>query len=74
MCYPQTPATENANEDVFDLLIFEPEREEIEIALQFTNSTFNNAFVQIPLDAIPIQEYKQVEQPLESIENAYIWN
>jgi len=37
-CYPHTLAIENASEGVFDMLIFELERQAIEITLQFTNA------------------------------------
>jgi hypothetical protein len=50
MCYPPTPPAENASEDIFDLLIFEPERDEMQNALQLNNATLNVAFFQIPLD------------------------
>ena len=47
MCYPenlaQHPTTENASKDVYDLLIFEHERVEIENAMQLANAIFNNA-------------------------------
>jgi len=60
------PAAENASEDVYDLLIFEPEREAIEIEIQFANIAFNNAFIQIPLDSI-----EDEGQPLESVQHMY---
>jgi hypothetical protein len=44
MCYPDKLAAENSSEDVFDLIIFEPERAEIEIAFRTENANFNNAF------------------------------
>ena len=47
MCYSENLAqhstAKNASEDVYDLLIFEHERVEIENAMQLANATFNNA-------------------------------
>ena len=39
-------SNENSSEDVFDLLIFEPERDEVETTLRNINQAFTNAFVQ----------------------------
>jgi len=41
--YCQNPAAENASEDVYDLLIYEPDRAEIEAAFRIANTIFNNA-------------------------------
>jgi len=41
MCYPMTPPFENSSKDVF-----EPERGEVVITLQNTNTAFNNALMQ----------------------------
>jgi len=68
MCYLENsatnPAAENASEDVYDLLIFEYEREAIQIQIQFANIAFNNAFIQTPLDSI-----EDEGQPLESVQH-----
>ena len=46
MCYPIISIVENSSKDVFDLLIFEPERDEVETTLRNINQAFTNAFVQ----------------------------
>lgn len=46
MCFPQRPPKEYiSSEDVFDLLINESERVEVEIALRQANQNFNEIFV-----------------------------
>lgn len=66
MCYTQNlaakPAAEPASEDVYDLLILEYERTELENMFRIANINFNNAilhienindaFIQLPLDPI----------------------
>jgi len=63
MCYPenptQNPAAKNASEDVYDLLIFELERDEIENAFRIANINFNHAFLQGPMDPILTLELEQ---------------
>lgn len=56
MCFPERPNDAyNSSEDVFDLLIEDNDREEVEIQLRNTNTLFNE-FFQIPIneESLPV--------------------
>ena len=61
MCFPNVSKIEGSSEDVFDLLINEPDRAEIEIALRLENALF-----QLPETLIAIQEQNQQMVPAEN--------
>lgn len=57
MCFPLTPKAPPSTEDVYDLIIFEPEREEIEDALRAMNQAFNEAFLLVPSYPLQTEEH-----------------
>jgi len=70
MCFPAKPLGDCSSEDVFDVLIEDNERDEVEIQFQNTNRLVNG-FTQIPLDEISLSLIKEVEESLVLIQQNY---
>jgi len=64
MCFSERPNdANNSSEDVFDLLIEDDVREEVEIQLRHTNVFFNE-FFQIPIDEVSLSLIDEVDESL----------
>ena len=66
MCFPVTSTIENSSEDVFDLLIHEQEREEVEKTLHAENALFQ-MYIEVSETTLPEISADSFIQALDNI-------